>query len=157
MSDGFITYFVRVWDNGWCSHISPKYAYKSWIRNPLNADFLEDTIPTRMKPGEELKVSIKVRNDGYNLWKHGGENYRLISVNDDGKKFKDFTYNSDGYVKQDVPISGYYSWEFFIRAPNEEGTYQPQFRMEYIDLGLEKGSRNIPFGQILTKKIVVSK
>lgn len=155
--DGYITYtlYLGKGPNRVSGPLSPIYEYRSYIRNPLNADFLDNTIPDQMKPGESREVQITVRNDGYNIWDRDPFEYYLDNLNEDAEQFVRFNYGK-GDVRIDVPIGEKYTWTFEIQAPKEEGIYYPQWKM-YYDYHSYKNDKHekLEFGEILTKSIEI--
>jgi hypothetical protein len=92
--------------------------------SPDNSQFISDTIPTTMNPGQQYSVSVTMKNIGETVW--SWELFKLGGVGD-----------SDPFApaRQNLPAgtsvapNEQYTFNFTMTAPTTAGTYTTDWRM----------------------------
>lgn len=135
--------------------------------NDYRSSFLSDSLPEVMEPGKTYPVTIRVRNDGWDVWEKEGytqggiENYNkylLASILKKGEiehvgidSFPSITYTQYTSLSKDVPPGESETFSFQITAPNEEGVYTFQADMYRHGFTWFESRGNIPW----QKKIII--
>lgn len=86
-------------------------------------EYVSDTIPSVMQPGQSYSVSITFRNRGV-LWTEG-ESFRLGAVGDSDP----FTASNRVTIAGEVGTGQTYTFNFTMTAPTVEGAYTTDWRM----------------------------
>ena len=94
---------------------------------PDSAEYISDTIPTTMNPGQQYNVSVTMKNTGTATWSEA-QYYRLGAVDD-----SDPFYGPGNRViitgGQTVPPQQNYTFNFTMTAPTTPALYTTDWRM----------------------------
>ncbi len=103
---------------GLCDYfgVSPTYGFYA-------SEYVSDTIPSTMNPGQSYNVSLTLRNRGV-LWT-SVQAFRLGAVGDSDP----FTANLRVNVSGEVNTGQTYTFNFTMTAPTTPGTYTTDWRM----------------------------
>ena len=109
------------------------------------ATVLTHTLPQEMSCGEEVVVSVVVRNTGQSTWTREG-GFKLGMVDD-----SDPFYGPDTRVWLEegiaIPPGGAHSFDFVLTAPEEEGDYVTDWQMVHENVRW--------FGEAVGRKVMV--
>jgi len=107
----------------WFGEASPKVTVTVGRSN--GADFVSQTVPTVMFPGDTADVSVTMTNTGASTW-DPRENYFLGSVNPENN----YTWGLNRVeLDRPVPPGGVHTFHFTITAPTTVGEHIFQWRM----------------------------
>ena len=108
------------------------------VANIDNAHFVEGSFPTQttFKPGENVKVLLRVQNTGTTSWRATGQSpsYYLAGVSPVGYG-KDVAIPIDRYPNETVAPSQTVQFAAYVTLPTIAGTYSYQWRMTRDDDG----------------------
>ncbi|MBU4483568.1 MAG: LCP family protein [Actinobacteria bacterium] len=120
------------------------------------------TTPTYVDKGQEFNAQVKVRNNGFLLWEHEGDKYRMDLgthwINRDTGEMIIWDGNR-GLLPEDVSYNEEVIVDIKIKAPDKPGRYILQYDMvhERITWFSEKGviplEVNVDVGRVIDKSI----
>ena len=93
----------------------------------INGAFVSQSVPTTMNAGQQVNVSVTMRNTGTTTWS-AGNLYRLGAIN----SYDNFTwgFNRVAFAASDAVGPGQQkTFSFAVTAPSTPGTYNFQWRM----------------------------
>ena len=136
-----------------------------WKKLPdVSANFIAQSVPNTMLPGQTYSISITMQNVGPTTWT-AGTNYRLGSQNPQDNAIWGTTRVT---VPHDVPPNGTVAFSFNVTSPATPGTYGFQWRMlqegvqwfgdvtDMIDVTVLSGSNQAEFVSQWVPRIMVS-
>ncbi|MDO8588418.1 MAG: NBR1-Ig-like domain-containing protein [Armatimonadota bacterium] len=120
-----------------------------WNFNPLptqpdDSQYVSDTIPSAMGPGQQYSVSVTLKNSGSNTWT-AAAGYKLGAVGD-SDPFCAFN-RVDLAGGDSIAQNQQKTFSFTMTGPSTPGTYTTDWRMIHEGIGW--------FGYTLTKQIAV--
>ena len=120
------------------------------------------TTPNYVDPGQEFNAQVTVRNNGFLLWKHEGDKYRMDLgthwINRDTGEMIIWD-GSRGLLSKDVSHNEQINIDIKIKAPDEPGRYILQYDMVYEGVAWfsEKGviplEVSVDVGRVIDKSI----
>jgi len=120
------------------------------------------TTPNYVDPGQEFNAQVTVRNNGFLLWKHEGDKYRMDLgthwINRDTGEMIIWD-GSRGLLSKDVSHNEITAVDIKIKAPDKPGRYILQYDMVYERVAWfsEKGviplEVNVDVGRVIDKSI----
>ncbi len=127
------TYAVTGWtktDNNGVSNIDLTLIDKDMTPVP-NAQVVSDSIPSRMEAGQSYTVSMTFLNNGTMPWTFQDKTLMGNTIGDAAKFGA--TVNQTVQIGTVVRPGQSYTFSETLKAPAENGTYNPQFRMVWLD------------------------
>jgi hypothetical protein len=112
---------------------------------PDSADYVGDTIPGTMAPGQQYGVSVTMRNTGTATWSEN-EMYRLGAVGNSDPFYPSARVMLPANVS--VPPGQTYTFTFTMAAPTTTGTYSTNWRMVHENVDW--------FGATLARQIAIA-